>query len=302
MIMTEEQDDVIPGIGDDSQGGDHDYTREDRQKVPFDTPDEKLIAQMLEEDLEIGGEGNELLEGVSARDIERGSFRQIAPGDYPKIQLLKFVPTEVKYTKVYVIGEDNKVRPSGYNTKQVRITFCIPDDPNCTVQDSFVIPPREKSERVAFETGFSDEQKAEAYARDGSSSGAKGFHSRKLKQFLCALGFGANENKAIHPDASSIWNWMHYADGSPRFVGMTVKVGDAPRTPKINEDTGQPVSVKIYNQPALFQYKFFNRDAPQKAAGRPAAASQPQPAAQPAATGKANGGGGRKRGGSKVQV
>jgi hypothetical protein len=288
-MANDNQEEVIAGISDEG----YDYTAGDRvDPMPegaMDGPDENLLA----EDLGLGGEDNQWLPGMTAREIEKSSFRNIKPGEYPALEVVGFQAGVERYTKVWMRDAAGNVKPTGFNSRSVQMIFGMPGDPNCQARDTFLLLPRDCNERAAFEYGFTKEKSA----HEGLAQ-AQGFHARKLKQFLGALGFEANDKGQLDPLANYIANWLKYADGSPRLVGMTINAPQK-REPKIDEETGAKIEQKSYPQPALFRYTLVKREGQSSVPARTAA-----PAPQAAPTDASNGAKGSKKSkkSSRVEV
>lgn len=102
-------------------------------------------------------------------------FHDIPPGEWA-LKVTKVVDVKPKIRSVTVDG-----RVMSYTSALVILQFGLPDSPNTTVQDSFVFPPSNKLEQVAYTRGCTVPD------NPNGKPGKPGFDANKYQQFIQRL-------------------------------------------------------------------------------------------------------------------
>lgn len=201
-------EDYVPSEAEEG----YDYTAADRAAVATSTNPLGSTSNSVDDD--------DGLVAVSSRtdatpeEIEKEQRRFIGPGNHT-VYIKDIIWENDKKPvsmKMYVKTESGSVRPMSLDSQKVRVVFAIPGDENCTIFDTFVLPPGLESQMEAYDYGWSDTQgKGERSALDNHRNKG-GAHSKKLLQFLGHLGFVFDSKGRIPLAATKFANWKKYPD------------------------------------------------------------------------------------------
>jgi hypothetical protein len=242
--MSKDDDYVSSGYVAGAVDEDHDYTKSDSGN-PIKIPDE-----ITEDD---GFDAVDLAPDVKADEIEKGSYRYLGPGEW--VVCVKDVVWSDKgepiHNKVHVKSENGEVHPDFFFSRRCKVTFCLPDDENNTVNDMFlVMPPKEQME--AFTYGYSKEDDAKKNPRTKG-----GFHCKKLKHFLARLGFQEDSEGRLPAAAGRFINWLYYPGTKiRRRIKLEVQKGKQQPDKIVVDENGnkKTITPPIYNQVKMYSY------------------------------------------------
>jgi hypothetical protein len=259
-------DDYVPGAVDE----DFDFTAADKPgaTVPFDVPGENI----LDEEISVAA-----VSGMDADEIEKGSFRNISPGVHTlKVKTCHWTNKdgEIRSEKVYLKTPSGQTRAASYDARGLTVIFCLPDDPNCTVQDIFIMPPMNKNQEEAWKFGFKKESDAGSKKREEG-----GYNAKKLFHFLARLGFQFDTQKNPPPEASKLRNWVYYPGTSVnRLIRCEVLPPDAPRE-YIDKNGEKKTPTRTYPKVRFFSYAYVSppKEATPQMAGSLPEAAKPSP-------------------------
>jgi|GEM_PF-3852282 len=185
----------------------YDYTREDH--VPFDeNPDDFLI-------------GNVTAGDKSAEEIEKeNSFSTVPPGDHLLVVSGFRDAPQKGYFKVNVNGQF-----VGFEAYSVKVRFALPNDPKCTIDDFFLLPPEGRDALNAYYNGVPEGKKQAGWA------------ATKFVHFINRLGYPFPPGAPLPESARRLGNWKG------RAIHALVEAGkgsykdkdgnDRPRGPQI---------------------------------------------------------------------
>lgn len=215
--------------------GSYDYTRDD----PGD-PDNYVLSGFT-------------APTASADDIERAnSFHEVPPGDHViVVKGFSGPPKQEPYT-VFVDGIMTK-----YYADSIGVIFCLPGQPNYTVRDFFVLPPRDPREHRAYFEG-----KVKPEDKQG------GFLASKFLHFVARLGFEYPPGGTLPAEALRLSNWKG------RGIHATVEAG---------RDWTDREGTTRKGFPRIKLFSFRKVDGPVAPVVAPPVAPQAQPAVAVAA-------------------
>jgi hypothetical protein len=153
----------------------HDYTRDDS----FNTdPDDFVIGAVV-------------APAKSADDIEKENlFSAVPPGEH-LLTVLDFPnPPEEKPYKVMVNG-----RLELFTAHSIRVRFCLPGNPKCTVTDYFLLPPSDPKQLNAYYNGVPEGKKQAGWA------------ASKFVHFINRLGYSFPPGGVLPEAAQRLGNW-----------------------------------------------------------------------------------------------
>ena len=167
----------------------YDYTRDD---VPFaDNPDDFLIGNVT------GG-------AKSADEIEKeNSFSQVPPGEHLLVVAGFAEPPKPTHQKVTLDGQ-----LSSFATHSVRVRLALPDNPKCTINDFFLLPPDDPKQQQAYFNGLPEGKKQ------------AGWSAAKFVHFINRIGFPWGPGEPMPEAARRLGNWKG------RTVIATIEAGN----------------------------------------------------------------------------
>jgi len=191
------------------------------------------------------------MEMRSAEEIERENLILDIPIGEHELEVKKIMKAEDVMHRVTVDGSQR-----AYNTTQITLQFCLPSNPSCVIQDSFVLPPRTPLEKIAYTSGKNEK-------------GLAGFHANKYQHFFQKIAKVGASGSVIPITKTG------------DFVGGKVIATVVDGGTYIDKKTGQ--EKKGYNRIKLFSYRSILDGIPAAGVGKPSAVSA-SPASPPQAS------------------